>query len=51
MSSRELSTAGCAVSGWADMVVAGEGGAEWAELESVCVEVMAWVNFFVKARR
>lgn len=40
MSSREFSAAGMAVVS-ADMVVAGEGGAEFAELESVWVGVIA----------
>lgn len=42
MSSRELSTVGDA-SEWVDViVVAGDAGGDGVELESVCVEVMAW---------
>lgn len=42
MSSSELSTAGfVAVSVWPDIVVAGEGGVERAELESVGADVIA----------
>lgn len=41
MSSSELSTAGfVAVSVWADIVVAGEGGVECVELEFVRADVM-----------
>lgn len=38
MSSRELSTGWAS---WVDIVVAGDGGADWVELESVCAEAMA----------
>lgn len=41
MSSRELSsTAGLS---WVDIVVAGEGGVDWADEESVWVDVIAQV--------
>jgi hypothetical protein len=45
MSSRELSTAGCASLCVELIVVAGDGGAEIAELESVLVEVgIVWTG-------
>lgn len=41
MSSREFSAAGGAMLASSDMVVAGDGGVEFAELESVCVDVIS----------
>ena len=43
MSSRELSTVGDASECAEVIVVAGDAGGDGVELESVCVEVMAWL--------